>query len=87
MKIELEILESDLEDWKKIIELKKCIKEHIEGFSEFSKNNCINQIENLKNAVERVEDSWLFNQRKRAENKLSEALNVNCSRFNSFSWE
>lgn len=81
MKVELEILEQDLNDRQIMIDLRNVVEDMLVKLTEFSKNNCANQINNLRSAIEQVENAWLFNQRTRMENKLSEALNVEVSRM------
>lgn len=82
MKFEFEILESDLEDRKKIIEMKELIKDRIQDLSGFGQSTMSDSLVRLQNNLEFAENEWLFCQRNRIVNKLSEFLNVDRERLN-----
>ena len=76
MKYEFEILDSDLEDRKRIIEMKEEIRKRIDGLSQYGQNTMSDPLIRLKRELEYCENAWLSTQRERAINKLSEVLNV-----------
>lgn len=76
MKIEFEILETDIQDRSKIIEMKEELKRRIEGISDFGQSTMSDALVRIKNDLEFAENEWLFCQRNRLVNKLSEVLNV-----------
>ncbi len=81
MKFEFEILDEDLEDRKKLVEMKEHLKSEIEKLSKFGQNTMSDAIARLMNNLEFAENEWLFCQRNRIVNKLSEVLNVDRSRL------
>ena len=81
MKFEFEILDADLEDRKKLVEMKEHLKGEIEKLSMFGQNTMSDAIARLMNNLEFAENEWLFCQRNRIVNKLSEVLNVDRSRL------
>lgn len=81
MKFEFEILDEDLEDRRKIIEMKENLKKEIEGLSKFGQNTMSDALVRIKNDLEFAENEWLFCQRNRIVNRLSEVLNVDRSRL------
>ena len=76
MKFEFEILDSDLEDRRKIIEMRREIVRRIGELSEFGTNTLVSSLERLMQELEYVEDKWVLTQRTRVGNKLSEVLNL-----------
>ncbi len=81
MKFEFEILDTDLADRTKIIEMKEEMKRRIEGISGFGQNTMSDALVRLQNNLEFAEDEWLFCQRNRLVNKLGEVLNVDRGRL------
>lgn len=86
MKLELEILDSDLEDRKVIIEMRSALEERIEKLSEFSRNNLVNEINRLRGQIEWLENGWLKWQRERVLNKFSEAMNIDRQKLGDRDW-
>lgn len=76
MKYEFEILDSDLEDRRRVIEMKEDLRRRIDSLSQFGQNTMAESLLRLKKDLEWCETEWLFCQRERAINKLSEVLNV-----------
>jgi hypothetical protein len=87
MKFEFEILDTDLEDRNKIIEMKVEVLRRINQLSEFGQNTMSDSLVRLKNDLEFAENEWLFCQRDRVVNKLSEALNVGRERLGERYWD
>lgn len=81
MKLDIEVNERDLEDWKVIIEMKGVIEHQLAKLSDYSKRNLDPQISQLREQMEWLETGWLFCQKERALTKLSEVLNVRRERF------
>lgn len=86
MKIEIELLDSDMKDREKLIEMRALIEEKMQQLSEFSKNNLPNEWNHVRGALESVENGWLRWQRERVLNKLSEALNVDRNKMGDRDW-
>ncbi len=86
MIFEFEIIEKDLQDRAILIEMRRLVEEQIEKLSEFSKNNLPNEINHFRGAVESLENRWLFWQRERILNKLSEVLNADRKKFGDREW-
>lgn len=86
MKFELEILDSDLEDRKKIIELRALFEIKIKQFSGFAQNNLVNEFNRIRGDIEWLENTWIKWQRERALNKLSEVLNVDRDKLGDRDW-
>ena len=81
MKFECEILDEDLEDRRKIVEMKENLKKEIESLSKFGQNTMSDALVRIKYDLEFAENEWLFCQRNRIVNKLSEVLNVDRDRL------
>lgn len=86
MRFEFEINEEDLEDRRKIIEMKEELGRRIEALSKFGQNTMSDSLVRLKNDLEYAENEWLFCQRDRIVNKLSEVLNVDRKRLGESYW-
>jgi|GEM_PF-3569132 len=76
MKYEFEILDSDLEDRKRIILMKEEIRKRIDELSQYGQNTMSDSLLRLKRDLEYCENEWLSCQREKVINKLSEVLNV-----------
>jgi hypothetical protein len=86
MKIEIDLLEADLKDRQVAIEMRAVVEEKISQLSAFAQNNLPNQLNNLRSALEQVENAWLKWQKERVLNKFSEALNVDRDRLGDKAW-
>lgn len=86
MKFEFEILDTDLEDRKKIIEMKEELRARIDALSKFGQNTMSDALVRLKQDIEFAESEWLFCQRDRMINRLSEVLNVDRGRMGERYW-
>jgi hypothetical protein len=86
MKFELEILDCDLEDRKKIIKIRSCVEEVLETFSDYAKSSLADEVNRLRGSIERVENEWIELQRRRFMNKLSEVLNVERDKLGDQEW-
>lgn len=75
MKYEFTINDADIEDRKRIIALKEELMRRVQELSQSGQNTMSDSICRLRNDLEYMENEWLFCQRERAINKLSEALN------------
>jgi hypothetical protein len=76
MKYEFEILDKDLADRELLIGMRVLVEAEIEKLSDYARNGLLHKINDLRGALEYMENGWLFVQRDRALNKLSEVLNV-----------
>lgn len=86
MKFEFEVFETDLEDRKKIIEMKEELNRRMLDLSKFGQNTMSDSMVRLLNNLEYAENEWLFCQRDKVVNKLSEMLNVDRKRFDEKYW-
>lgn len=86
MNFEFEVFDDDLRDRELIIEMRAILESQIDKLGEFSKNNLVNQLNYLRSSIESVENKWLFWQRERILNKLSEVLNVDRSKLGDKCW-
>lgn len=86
MNFEFEVFDDDLRDRELIIGMWAILENQIDKLGEFSKNNLVNQLNYLRSSIEQVENKWLFWQRERILNKLSEVLNVDRSKLGDKCW-
>jgi hypothetical protein len=86
MKFEFEIFDSDIEDRKKIIEMKEEIRKRIDELSDFGKNTMGRGLVALRERLEYCENEWLQCQRDKAMNRLSEVLNVDRASLKEKYW-
>lgn len=87
MKYLFEILDSDLEDRKKIIQMKESLLDKIEELTEFGQNTMRVSLERVKDNLEWCENEWLRCQREKAVNRLSEILNIDRDRLGEKYWD
>jgi len=86
MFIDIEILESDLQDRNILIEMRAEVEEKITKLSDYARNNLGQQLNWIRGDIERTESKWLEWQKERAINKLAEALNVGREKFGDREW-
>lgn len=87
MKFEIEILDRDLEDRQILSEMREFFDASIKKLSQYFVNEAQTDLENVKAKLEWVENEWLFIQRDRAINKMSEFLNVESKRLSAKEYE
>ena len=86
MKFELEIFDQDLQDRALVIGMRDLIEGEIEKLSDFSRNNLVNQVNFLRGALEQLENRWLYWQKERLLNQLSQVLNVDRAALGDKCW-
>ncbi len=86
MKYDFEILDSDLEDRKKIILMKEELRKRVDELSQFGQNTMSDALVRLKQDLEWCENEWLACQREKTINRLSEILNIDRKNLGERYW-
>jgi hypothetical protein len=76
MRFEYEVLDSDLEDWKRLLQLENDMAAHLEKLSTPGKELLMDSIDRIEQDVMFLKDEWTLYQRKRVANCLSQFLNL-----------
>jgi len=76
MKIEFEILESDIADRNVLIGMRADVEIQISRLSQYGRNTLFDELNALRGKIEWCENVWLRAQKERAINLLSQALNI-----------